>query len=145
MKDNLRVRFAADTAPQEFGDAPHQALANLLEVVHGPGLREEPLPVAEGVGVLRPESAHGRVPNVADQQVGPDVSREARDVELRSLVERAAADEHFAPLVEAEAPSKGIAVRPRTQRFGFERKNPRREVRAISDDSEQTCHRCSPR
>jgi len=54
-------------------------------------------------------------------------------------------DEHLAALIEAETPSQRLARRTRTQRLGFEREDAGGEVRAISDDSEQTCHRCSPR
>ena len=88
------------------GNAAHQPLAHLLEVVHGPGLREEPLTVAERMRVLRPQRAHRRVPHVADQQVGPDIGRQIGHVELWPLVDWTAPDEHLAPLIEAEAPSE---------------------------------------
>jgi hypothetical protein len=50
------------------------------------------------------------VPYVADEQIRPDVSRQARHVELLSLVERTATDEHLTPLIEAQAPSKGLPL-----------------------------------
>ena len=123
VEQHLCVGLPADSAAQELWNAGHQPLPDALELGHRAGLREEPLPVAERVGVLGPQRTHRRVAHVADEHIGTHVGREATYLELPALVDRAPPHEDLAALVEAEAPAERRPAGARTQRVPLGRED----------------------
>ncbi len=146
VEHDLGVRIAADAAPQEVRHAGDQAVAHLLELGHGAGHGKEPLPVAERVGVLRPEGAYRRVTHMTDDEIRAHVCGECRHVDLLALIDGPPAHEHLATLIETEPPAeRGPSFRPRPQRLRLGCQDAGGQIRAIANDSEQTCHGWSPR
>ena len=76
VEHDFRVALAANARTKKFGDALDKACAHLGERAYGSCLREEPLAVAKWVGIFWPESAYGRVPNVPDDHVCTEVTRD---------------------------------------------------------------------
>ena len=161
MKEGLAVRLAADAAAEEGGDPLDQSIADGVEAGQGARGGEEPLPVAERVRVLRAQGAHRRRAHVSEQQVGPDIGRLLGEIDLRSIVERAASQQHLAALVEAHAPAErsrraivGLAVTtvcarlrrvaPGAEDLFLRREHAPHEVGAVSHQPEESCHSFCP-
>ena len=83
--------------------------------------------------------------DVTQDEIGPHVCGELGHVELLALVDGTPAHQHLVTLVEAEAPSEGRALALGLERLAFVGQDLCGEVGTVADDSEQTCHRWSPR
>ena len=73
VEHELRVGLPPHIASEELRQGLEQTATNLLGVGHGSGRGKEPIAVAERMGVLGAQRAHGGRANVTHEHVGPDV------------------------------------------------------------------------
>ncbi len=126
-------------ARKNSGTLCEEPLAHLLERRDRPRLREEPLAIPERVRVLGAERSDRRLTHVTDDDVRAHVRADLRDVDLFALVDRSAPNEHLAALVEAKAPPDGPSS-AHAKSVPFVREHATRQVRAISEKTEQPRH-----
>jgi len=143
VEHDLRVGLPADAAAQELRHARHQSVANRIELPHGAGLGEEPLAVTKRMCVLGAERPHRGRAYVPEDDVGAHVGAQLRHVDLVAVVDRAAAHEHLAGLIEPDTPPERLPASLHPQYVRLEAESSAGEIGAISQEAEQTCHRGS--
>ena len=141
VEEQLAVRLAPHVAVEEQRELLGQPAAQPAERLDRAGAGEEPLPVAEGVGVLGARRADGREPHVRDERVGADVAEQVGQADLRAVVDRPALEEDLAGLVEADAPARrDVRLAPHRERAPLELDDPRAEIWTVTDEADESSH-----
>jgi hypothetical protein len=145
VEDELAVRVTLHVAREEDGQRLEDAAAQHGERVDRAGLREEPLAEAERVRVLGARRADGATADVRDQDVGADVLRDGREIDLGAVVDGTALQQDLPGLVEADAPAErrpGFHADAQVTPLHFDRAYP--HIRPVRDEREQTGHATTP-
>jgi hypothetical protein len=140
VKEQLAVRISPDVPPKKLRDRLRQPLTDPGEPRDGARVREEPLPVAEGMGVLRPHRSHRGAANVPDEHVRTDVLQRVGDGEHGPVVHRPATEKDLASLVKTHTPAERIARGALLQQSALGLDHLCSEVGTIRDEAEETSH-----
>src|SRR4051812_15633485 len=84
-------------------------------------------------------------PNVAYQDVGPQILGERRDVDFGSLVDRAASQEDLARLINPQPPPERCPFGDYLERTAVELEHTRPKIRPVTDETEESSHYLPPR
>src|ERR1044071_9975765 len=96
------------------------------------------------MGVFGAGVSDGGGSHVPDEHVGAQILGEAGHVYLGAFVDGSASKQDLARLVETDSPAQCRSLRDYVQRFAFELEDARPEIRSVTDEAEESCHRFSP-
>src|SRR5262249_25606652 len=118
-----------------------QPTPDLAEGLDGPGVREEPLPVAERVRILRARRPDGGQADMRHQGVGPHVARDVRRADLRPVVDGPPLQQDLTRLVEPDAPAgRHPGAAPHVERTALQIDHAGAEIRAVTDEADESSH-----